>query len=905
MIADRMAKQYEALLALDASNSPATNKATLTINPAGANNALKFTAVNYGDSGNDITVAYTNPGGTNPLVVTVTGTAISVQLQTIAAAIVSTANDVKTAVNDHAAASALVLVTLDTVDGGNTGAGTIPAAVAATSLSGGLHGTYSFIVHEPEDEALTIPMAGAAEDMDTLLTVDQMVRDMPIWANMISALRKHLNDQGVASLIDGLLSSDSVRVHEYFDQIHYLTIGNHLLGVNVFTPTVQDMAVVTAAASGYASLTLNPVGAKASVTIDPTGADNALLYTAVTSGVAGNAISVQYTNPGISNTLSVEVQGDNITVKLGTNGSGVITSTAGDILTAVNAHTEAAALVLVTAPGASTGLVTEISQTYLTNRNTSLTYTALEAGSEGNEITVAYINPGVLTASTTVAVTTKAIAVTLAHDGTNITATAAAVKSAVEGSADAAALVSVTANGTVTGVVSAVSATALDGGCEASITSTDHLGAGTGEAGDNNHAAQNVQVEVTPAVTAATLDVYPSSAKAFVTLDPGGLANSRIKFTAVTGGTAGNDITIALTYTQLPSLAIAVTVNGNAISVRLATNSGSAITSTIANVITAIAGSGAAAALVVATAVDTSTNVIDAPVAATSLTNTRTKVRLTAVAAGAAGDSIRIRLINPGALTVATTSSTAGNDISVTLAHDGTNITATAANVRTALLADGAATALVNVTAITPEDGIVAALGYTNLSGGSGPTLKRDTTLNLTMLKSDLSSVTRTVEFSSGAAAGTTVSVGAQSAYLLVDPTGSNNAVLFTAVAAGTGGNSITIKYTDPGLPDATASVSVVSNAITVNLETDHNARIVTTADEIVALIAGSGAASALVTAVAYGNGHGYVAATNATNLAGGYAAERFFKVTAATMSGGENGDVFTVNNVPERSITY
>ena len=101
-----------------------------------------------------------------------------------------------------------------------------------------------------------------------------------------------------------------------------------------------------------------------------------LTFVAKTAGIEGNEISVRLKNPGdISQALAVTVSGKAITVSLATNGSGVVTSTAAQIKTAIEANTAANALVEVTGaddgdstPGGSsigTGVVTPSATTRL------------------------------------------------------------------------------------------------------------------------------------------------------------------------------------------------------------------------------------------------------------------------------------------------------------------------------------------------------------------------------------------------------------------------------------------------------------------------------------------------------------------------------------------------------------
>ena len=100
------------------------------------------------------------------------------------------------------------------------------------------------------------------------------------------------------------------------------------------------------------------------------GNDNDLRFVADTNGTEGANISVTYVDPGaISQSLSVAVAGNDITVSLATDGAGAITSTASDIMAAINADTDASALVTASLSGTDdgTGVVTAMAQTNLSN----------------------------------------------------------------------------------------------------------------------------------------------------------------------------------------------------------------------------------------------------------------------------------------------------------------------------------------------------------------------------------------------------------------------------------------------------------------------------------------------------------------------------------------------------------
>lgn len=98
------------------------------------------------------------------------------------------------------------------------------------------------------------------------------------------------------------------------------------------------------------------------------GANNDLDYTAATAGSAGNSITIAYIDPGANDAvLGVVVTGNAIVVNLATGVAGAITSTAGDIDTAIAALPAAAALVNVANKAANdgTGVVIAMAATAL------------------------------------------------------------------------------------------------------------------------------------------------------------------------------------------------------------------------------------------------------------------------------------------------------------------------------------------------------------------------------------------------------------------------------------------------------------------------------------------------------------------------------------------------------------
>lgn len=99
-----------------------------------------------------------------------------------------------------------------------------------------------------------------------------------------------------------------------------------------------------------------------------------LVFTADAAGTAGNSIRIRYVVAGTGTSLSVVVASTDITVNLATNGSGVPTSTAAQILAAINASGAAAALINTAhAPGSDGSGVPD----------NGFAYVPLEFGSSG------------------------------------------------------------------------------------------------------------------------------------------------------------------------------------------------------------------------------------------------------------------------------------------------------------------------------------------------------------------------------------------------------------------------------------------------------------------------------------------------------------------------------------------
>jgi hypothetical protein len=87
------------------------------------------------------------------------------------------------------------------------------------------------------------------------------------------------------------------------------------------------------------------------------GENNAVTYTAREAGEDGNDLEVELLNTGKEKALSVDVDGNVISVTLATNnvGAGEVTSTALQVIAAIAEHDAASQLIVAANKGASTG----------------------------------------------------------------------------------------------------------------------------------------------------------------------------------------------------------------------------------------------------------------------------------------------------------------------------------------------------------------------------------------------------------------------------------------------------------------------------------------------------------------------------------------------------------------------
>jgi len=114
--------------------------------------------------------------------------------------------------------------------------------------------------------------------------------------------------------------------------------------------TVGDLREVIGAGAPDAT-------AQATLSRDPAGDENALTFTSVAYGAGANDITIEYVDPSANDAvLSVVVTASAIVVNLATGVAGAITSTAAEVLAAIEAEAAAAALVTVAIDTGDTGV---------------------------------------------------------------------------------------------------------------------------------------------------------------------------------------------------------------------------------------------------------------------------------------------------------------------------------------------------------------------------------------------------------------------------------------------------------------------------------------------------------------------------------------------------------------------
>lgn len=320
----------------------------------------------------------------------------------------------------------------------------------------------------------------------------------------------------------------------------------------------------------------------AALTTSLTGTNNDLVFTAREGGTAGNAITLEYVAAPNNPVLSVDC----------TNGAIVVN--------------------LVTADDTKAALTTA-----LTGSDNDLTFEAVTPGTGGNSITVTYTDPSANDEALAVSVTDSDIEVTLGTNGSGtIISTAHQVKLALEAKAEAAALINVyfpttaaasaTLTTSLTGTNNDLVFTAASSGTFGNRVRVAYLDPGANDAtlsvavvGDTSFETINVSLATNGSGT-----ITSTAAQVQAAIEAHADASGLVTIAAA-GGNDGSGVVTALAATALSGGAAAFLQAGSGVvtamaqdSLEGATDGEDTITTTAAQVATAIAANPGANALV-------------------------------------------------------------------------------------------------------------------------------------------------------------------------------------------------------------------------------------------------------------------------------------------------------------------
>jgi hypothetical protein len=524
-------------------------RATLATALTGNNNDLDYSAVNYGEAGNNTTIAYVNPGlPSQSIAVVVTGSAIVVNLATD-----SGTNEVQT-LTVVASAGTFTLTFKD------QSTATLAYNISAASLQTALEqvasiGTGNVAVSGSAGGPFTITFQGALAATNVpLLTVD---------ANGLRPLKPRIQ---VVTATAGSASPATNEVQKI--QLQNASVGTFTVTFNGQTTSALAYGVSAAAMQvalralssiNGANCTVTKVGDEYTVTfIGTLAAANQPQMTANATGLKASATVVETTTgvvPAITSTattvktaLAASNAADALitaTNHSGNDGSGVVTAMSA---THLSGGTQ----------GYGTRAATATATTSLTGNNNDLVFTAVPTGNTGNGITVTYVDPGGTTATLGVVVDIqeRAITVNLGRAASAINSTAGAIATAIAANTDAAALVTV-ANASAndgTGLVTAMSALTLTGGA-------------------SNVSLFNVSGEVMAAVTVTPITSMTGASAVFrigsVAVD--NVFMSAITATGVTKGVVVDKTGVVASGTAPVIAPFAPLVDGDVVSLKPAT----------------------------------------------------------------------------------------------------------------------------------------------------------------------------------------------------------------------------------------------------------------------------------------------------------------------------------------------
>ena len=165
--ADHISAQYDLLKQLEIDINVAATNAFVTIDPAGSNNGITYTAKKAGSDGNLYSVTYVDPGlPSQSLSASMVNGSLIINLATNGGgSIITTANDIISSVSNIGPVDHLLTLTLS----GSSGTG-IVTAIPQTYLSTGLTGPVAQVMLDTSDADAISPTISAAQELDTGLS---------------------------------------------------------------------------------------------------------------------------------------------------------------------------------------------------------------------------------------------------------------------------------------------------------------------------------------------------------------------------------------------------------------------------------------------------------------------------------------------------------------------------------------------------------------------------------------------------------------------------------------------------------------------------------------------------------------------------------------------------------------
>lgn len=340
----------------------------LTLDPSGGHNALFFEANDtpgyLGSNGNTLQIQYSSALGQASASVSVTGSAIVVELGMSGTTVTTTAKEIMDLINTHSSASGMVTASLAP---GNAGSGTV-TATALTNLEFGYDTAARYRVSQDGGLTWSVHDAFTADDLrnndliyNTELGHASLTTNMPGFGNDLYFTAKHLgsygNDIRVQFVDDqpaGSAMSVEVGPNPWNITVHLETsastgivttafdimsaINNHASASNLLTCSLADYREGGGDPVTTMDLTrlkggdndMDPLGHATYTTqfdyTPPEEKNPNIRFTSLVHGTSGNNLQIEYSSACAQTFTSFSVSGSVITVHLANSGSNILTA---------------------------------------------------------------------------------------------------------------------------------------------------------------------------------------------------------------------------------------------------------------------------------------------------------------------------------------------------------------------------------------------------------------------------------------------------------------------------------------------------------------------------------------------------------------------------------------------------